>query len=169
MKKGWVVLLSAMMVIQLVGCASFEKKFTRKSKKPEHIPAVVYFEEGAHKKQYTNVYYYKMHFTLWKNWQAELIEAVGGNSKQLERSAQETRNHLDEMMRYLTPEKQEELGRYRESLIQILDRLTDHALDTTYAEKSKSDLERIKRGISNNFYYDKVKEDVLVDKVDLGQ
>src|SRR3989338_2522635 len=113
MKK--IISLFLIALFCFTGCASVQKKFTRK--KPEkRIPAVVYFQEGPYQKKYSNEYYYKSHYTYWKSWHGDLIDSFGGNHKKVKRSAEEALNHLVQMSQYLKPEKQQELNSSLDSL-----------------------------------------------------
>ena len=167
MRKKFFYGMLILCVFALTGCASVPKKFIRKKPKPEHTPAVVYVEEGAYQKKYSNEYYYKTHFTLWKTWQDEVMLNLGGNSKKMSRSAQEAYSHLEQMNRYLKPEKQAELKPLLDESKRFMDRF-DRGSDSRSAEMAmKSDLETLRRRVSNDFYYDKVKGDVLPDTVQL--
>ena len=168
MKNKWALSELCIILIGLTGCASIPKKFIRKKNEPAHIPSVIYFQEGPYQKKYSNAYYYKTHFTLWKSWQDELLLQWNGNSKKVARATQEAYSHLTEMNRYLVLEKQNELKPLLDELSEIVKQMNIDA----YAESSQSgvrvELEKIKRIVSNDFYYDKVKDSVLVDDVDLG-
>jgi len=162
---AWMIIL--VFVAGLPGCASVQKKFTRKKKEARYIPKAVYFHEGAYQKKYSNDYYYKTHYTLWKTWHTELVNQLGGNQKKVARSAQEALGHLTEMHRYLVPEKQSELAPTLESLAAMTRRLEGR----TYAESEigpvRVELEKIQRLVANNYYYDKIKDQILQDTVDL--
>ena len=80
---GWILLL----VLQGTGCESLPKKFIRKKTKPDHTAAVVYIEKGPYQKKFSNEYYYKMHYTLWKTWHDDVLKNLTGNSKKLQRAA----------------------------------------------------------------------------------
>ena len=107
MKKKMIGLVLILAMVGGSGCASVQKKFTRKKVEPTHVAAVMTFEEGAYQKKFSNDYYYKTHFTMWQSWHEELLNQLGGNSKKVARCAQEAAGHLTEMRRYLTPEKQD--------------------------------------------------------------
>ena len=158
------------LALGLTGCAtlpsSLQRKFTRKKKEPLHRTSTVYLDQGPQQKQFSNEYYYKTHFTFWKTWHDDLLASLDGNSKKLKRASEEAYSHLEQMSRYLKPEKQaelkpllEELGLYRKKF--------SHG-DYASAGSIRPDLERLKRLVSNDFYFEKVKEDVLPDVVDLG-
>src|SRR3989338_2028103 len=169
MKKWIGFLLMGVVLINSAGCASVQKKFTRKKKEPRHIPAAVYLQEtGSYQKKYSNDYYYKTHFTFWKSWQDELINQLGGNNKKVTRSAQEALGHLREMNNYLTPLKQEELRPQLDSLAKINQRIESSGYSDAEIGSLRVELERIMRIVSNNFYYDKVKNEIIPETVDLG-
>src|SRR3989338_7017714 len=156
------------LAMDLAGCATVQRKFTRKKKEPKHIAAAVYLEEGPYQKKYSNDYYYKIHFTLWKTWQDELLDQLGGNSKKVARCAQEAYGHLVELNRYLIPEKQAELKPYLDSMTKLSSRLEDGTITQSEEGGVRVELEKIKRVVSNNFYFDKVKNKLISETVDLG-
>ncbi len=167
--KKWVgFFLVLVMAMNVAGCASVQKKFTRKKKEPRHVPAVVYLEEGTYQKKYSNVYYYKTHFTFWKSWQDELINQLGGNGKKVSRTASEALGHLQEMNHYLTPVKQEELKSQLDALTKIAQRIESGGYPDSEVGGIRVELEKIRRIVSNNFYYDKIKDDLLPESIDLG-
>ncbi len=167
MKKGVVAVLILSLVFSLAGCASVQKKFTRK-KKEKYQPSVIFLEETTYQKKYSNDYYYKTHFTMWRTWHDELIQQLGGNSKKLRRCAQETYNHLTEMNRYLTPEKQGELQPILNTVAQITKRIDNGTVSSSEIGTVRVELEKMRRLVTNDFYYDKVKDFLMPDVVDLG-
>ena len=168
MRKKMACLMLLLCLGSFAGCASLPKKFIRKKAKPEHTPAVVYIEKGPYQKKFSNEYYYKTHYTLWKTWQDETLDNLNGNSKKRSRSAQEAYSNLDQMSRYLKPEKQMQLKPLLEDLKKIMDELESNSASPSQLSAMRPDLERIKRLVGNDFYYDKVKADLLPDDVDLG-
>lgn len=160
-----IVLLA--LAVDLTGCASVQKKFTRKKKEPRHVAKAIAFEEGQYQRKFSNEYYYKMHFTYWKAWHGEWIDGLSGNRKRSARNAQEALSHLEQMADYLVPEKAQELD---EPLV-LLGRLKDQIEtgQTSGVGTLRVELERWRRILSSNFYYDKIKDHVLPDTVDLGE
>lgn len=151
------------------GCATVQKKFTRKKKEPAHIPSVVYIEQGAYQKKYSNDYYYRTHFTLWKSWHSELVDNIGGNHKKVLRAAEESLSHLTELNQYLVPAKQAELKPLIDSLSAVENKIEDNRYSKSDESGFRAELEKIQRIVSNNFYYDKVKEQVISEAVELGR
>ena len=168
MRKKILFFLVFVLVLNAAGCATVQKKFTRKKKTPSHIPSVIYLESGPYQKKYSNEYYYKTHFTMWKSWQDELLIQLGGNGKKVSRCAQEATSHLTEMSRYLTPEKQALLKGQIDSLSQIMKKMEEQSFSRSDQVNLQTELEKIRRFVANNFYYEKVKNDLLPDTVDLS-
>ena len=167
MRRKAVASLLLFLMLGLTGCETLPKKFIRKKKEKKHTPSVVYLDQGPYEKQFSNEYYYKTHFTLWKTWHSETLDSLGGNAKKLRRSAEEAYSHLDQMSRYLKPEKQAELKPLLEESKRFMDRFDSGSDSRTAAMAMKSDLDTLRRRISNDFYYDKVKDEILPDAVAL--
>lgn len=167
MKKKFFCGIFILCVVAMSGCETLPKKFIRKKPKPEHTPSVVFIEQGSYQKKYSNEYYYKMHFTLWKTWQDEILSNLGGNSKKVARSAEEAYSHLEQMSRYLKSEKQALLKPLLEDTKRFLDKVERGIGSRSEAAAMKSDWERLKRLIANDFYYDKVKADLIPESVNL--
>ena len=168
MRKKFFYGMLVLCVLAVSGCASLPKKFIRKKPKPEHTPSVVYVEQGPYQKKYSNEYYYKTHYTLWKTWQDEILSNLGGNAKKVSRSSEEAYSHLEQMGRYLKPEKQAELKPLIDELGRYMHRFQEGRDSRPALMALKSDLDTLRRRVNNDFYYDKVKADLLPDTVDLG-
>ncbi len=160
----------ALAVLMISGCETIPKKFIRKKKELSHVPSAVYLQnEGEYQKQFSNEYYYKNHYTLWKSWHDDLMDNVSGNSKKARRCADEAYSHLDQMIKYLKPEKQPELKSLVDDLGRYRDKINKGSYSRAEGGAIKAELEKLRRMVANDFYYNKVKEDILPDTVDLGQ
>ncbi len=168
MRRSVIMFAVFLVCAELLGCATVQKKFTRKKKEPAHTAAVIYTEEGPYQKKYSNDYYYKIHFTQWKSWHSDLIDDLGGNSKKLERDADEAVNHLEGMNKYLGSPKQQELKPHLEALKAIVEKLESGHYAGSAENGMRAELETIRRNVANNFYYTRVKNDLISDTVDLG-
>ncbi len=155
------------LTVTAVGCETLPRKFIRKKKEPKHVSAVMFTDEGGSQKSFSNEYYYKMHYTLWKTWHDDMILNLTGNAKKLTRCTDEAYSHLEQMQAYLKPEKGVELKASLDELSKYRARIKSQSLSRSEAATFKSDLDRIRRQVVNNYYYDKVKEDVLADVVEL--
>ena len=167
MKNKDKILIGVLLVANLTGCATMQKKFTRKAPEPKHTASVIPTEQGPYQKKFSNEFYYKSHFTLWKTWQSELIDALGENRKKVARAGQEALGHLKDMRQYLLPEKQAELDGQIHDLEKIVTK-TDAGLSASEIGPLRSDLEKIRRIVAANFYYNKVKDQMAPETVDLG-
>jgi hypothetical protein len=164
-KIAYLVLIC--LTVTAVGCETLPRKFIRKKKEPKHVSAVMFTDEGGSQKSFSNEYYYKMHYTLWKTWHDDMILNLTGNAKKLTRCTDEAYSHLEQMQAYLKPEKGAELKTSLDELSKYRARIKSQSLSRSEAATFKSDLDRIRRQVVNNYYYDKVKEDVLADVVEL--
>ena len=153
----------------LAGCASVQKKFTRKKKEPARTASVLYFEEGPYQKKYSNEHYYKTHFTLWKSWQDDSISELNGNQKRLTRNIQEAYSHLSQMANYLVPEKRQELQPWVDSLGKIMRDFERGIVSESQKSMVRSEFERMRRIVDREFSYSKVKELIVAESVDLGE
>ncbi len=169
MKRKMAMGLAVLLTLGLVGCETLPKKFIRKKKEPLHKASVIFTDDGPSQKQFSNEYYYKTHYTLWKTWHDDMLDNLTGNSKKLQRAADEAYSNLEQMSRYLKPEKQAQLMPYVKELDAYRMKFKQSSLTQSSANAMRSDIERTKRYVANDFYFDKVKEDVLADTVDLGE
>ena len=167
MRKSVVYFLILFSLVYFSGCETMQRKFTPKKKTPEHTASAIFFEEGAYQKKFSNDYYYKTHYTLWRTWHDELLENLGGNDKKIQRSAQESIGNLQQMQQYLKPDKYEQLEAVINDLSEVIKKLGDSGR-TSLLGPIRTELERIRREVGNNFYYEKVKDSLLADRVDLG-
>lgn len=165
-------ILAALIVLALAagttGCATVQKKFTRKKKTPERNRSVIYLDEGAHQKKYSNAYYYKTHFTFWRTWHDELIDNLrNGNNKRLRRSLQEVVSHLTEMSGSLEPEAKSGLDEQIGRLELIRGRIESGYYNAGF-ENLRPEIEQIGRVLNSNYSYGKVQDKLRPDQVDLG-
>ena len=149
------------LVVSLAGCAGVPQKFTRKQKPREIKPVAV--SQQPYAKEFTNKYYYTMHFTHWKTWQTEMLKEIGGNAKRRERTAQEVLSNLEEMQKLLLEPKRSELGRDIDTVRGAVKTLVDDKSQAAQG-RARMQLERTLRTISSGFYYGKVAVSVLPDE-----
>ena len=167
MNKKLIYALLVICLLQYTGCETMQRKFTPKKKAPSHVATSIYFEEGAYQKKFSNDYYYKTHYTLWRTWHDELLDNLGGNEKKTDRAAVESLGNLKQMQQYLKPDKFAGLQIIVNDLEDVIKRM-EQSSRTSQVGPLRTELERIRRAVGNDFYYDKVKDSLLADKVDLG-
>lgn len=168
MKTSFKIAALLLVALQLTACATVQKKFTRKPKEQAYTPKSLYFEEGPYQKKFSNDYYYKTHFTMWRSWHSELLDQLGGNSKKVTRCAQEAVSHLHEMRRYLQPDLQAQLDPVIADLAKVQAKLERGVADSEIGPV-RVELERLQRAVNSGFYFDKIKPGLLPDNVDLGE
>ena len=168
-KHKFKIFILFIMTVHWVGCSTLQKKFTRKKKEPAHSAAAVYLEDpGPIQKKFSNEYYYKTHFTFWTSWHDEMLGNLDGNQKKLQRASEEAWNHLTEVDKLLGQQKETELLPLKNEFEKIYLKIEKGNFRPSDVPMFRTDLERIGRLIASNFYYDKVKDFLVPDKVDLG-
>jgi hypothetical protein len=168
MRKKLAAGLAVFLMLGLAGCESLPKKFIRKKKEPKHKAATVFLDEGEYQKQFSNEYYYKTHYTFWKTWHDDMLANLTGNSKKLRRAAQESYSHLEQMSKYLNAERQASLKPHLDAIAGYRAKFEQGNYSKSSLMAMRTDVERTKRLVANDFYFDKVKADILPDVVDLG-
>ena len=80
LKKIVVVFLFCILSANLIGCESFTRKFTRKSKKTDQVVEMVLIPEEYKGPDLSKEELYRQHFLYWKSWHDELINALMYNA-----------------------------------------------------------------------------------------
>src|SRR3989338_4916683 len=163
MKKRIQFLIWTLILMDLSGCATMQRKFTRKAKEPKHTVSVIPTERGPYQKKFSNEFYYKSHFTLWKTWQSELIDSLGENRKKVARAGQESLSNLNDMRQYLLPETQAELDVQIRELEKIVKKTDVGLSSASEIGPLRFELERIRRVVAANFYYNKIKDQMAAE------
>ena len=158
MKKSAIIFLSGILLINLVGCESFARKFTRKSKKSEQAIEMVLVPEEYKGPNMTKEEIYRQYFLFWKSWQDELINALAQNASLKKKidCAQEALKNLVNMRGLLIAPAQKNLDLY---VVRSRDLISDMQSDTYGANNNRNiqSAERIKSDIQRGFIYPKVK------------
>lgn len=145
------------LILSLVGCDAFVRKFTRKTKKDDtHVEMVLAPQE--YKPSMSKQEEYRQYFMFWKAWQDELINALLMDKSQKKKldCIDEAIKSLVNMRPMLNEDKQRKLDMYI-GLTQDLRREIDR---DTYGSKddwNRNRAEQLKRNIQKDFSYDKVK------------
>jgi len=151
------------LLVTLVGCDAFVRKFTRKPKK-ENLPVeeMVLVPQEYNGPQMTKEEQYRQYFLFWKSWHDELYESLlqkKSNKKQID-CTQEALKNLLNLKALLNENTQAKLEVYIASLREIKDLIADDIYGNkiyTYIR----DVEKIKRGILKDFSYTKIKNELL--------
>lgn len=158
MKKIVMLSLSGILLINLMGCEAFTRKFTRKSKKTDQTVEMVLAPEEYKGPNMTKEELYRQYFLYWKSWQDELINALTHNAslKKKVDCAQEALKNLVNMRALLIEQAQKNLDVY---IARSQDLLSDMQKDTYGAVNKRNNdaAEHIKSDIQRGFIYPKVK------------
>lgn len=156
-KKVICVLLFGFLLLDLVGCESFVRKFTRKSKKSDQAVEMVLVPE-EYKPNANKEELYRQYFLYWKAWQDELINALTfkASLKKKVDCAQEALKNLVSMKMQLVPQAQKNFDR---SISRLGDLLASIKGDVYGSDdvSNRQDAEQIKANIQRDFIYPKIK------------
>jgi len=145
-------------ILNLIGCEAFVRKFTRKSKN-ENLPQT---EMVLVPEEYREIMgkeeLYRQYFLFWKSWHDELISSLslGANHKKQIGSANEAIKNLEQLKAYLNAEKQKESDIYLNQLKTLKELITKDAYGSN-CSVNRYTAESIRRSILREFSYSKMK------------
>lgn len=157
-KKILSVLLFCCLLLNLVGCESFVRKFTRKSKKSDQSVQMVLVPEEYKGPNMTKEELYRQYYLYWGSWHDELINALVQKSslKKKMDCAQEALKNLVNMKKMLVEDAQKnfdvEISRFNDLLSSIK--------SDAYGANDSRNLrlaERIKSSVHKGFVYPKIR------------
>jgi len=155
-KNVFMSCIAVFLVLNLMGCEAFVRKFTRKKKdtgqKEEMVLAPVEYKPAMDHAQS-----YKQYLLFWKSWQDELISALLSNAsvkKRLDCASQAIKN-LISMKALLSQDKQAIMDKY---IVRMID-LQEMVANDTYsrsASNHRQKAEDLKMDILREFSFNKV-------------
>lgn len=160
--KSKIILLvtSYLLLVTILGCEAFVRKFTRKPKKESLTPKeMVLVPEEYKGPQMSKEDLYRQHLLFWKSWHSELIESLSKNASHKKQiyCANEAIKNLELLRTLLNEEKQKKLDIYIGELTALLDLIKEDLYGNSIAiNRQKS--EQIKRNILRDFSYSKIKD-----------
>ena len=152
------VWLFCFLLLNLLGCEAFTRKFTRKSKKADVAVEMVLTPEEYKGPKMTKEEIYRQYYLYWDSWQEELINALTQKSSLKKKidCAQEALKNLMNMKMMLVVDAQKnfdlEITKLNDLLINIKSDL--------YGANDSRNLrvaERIKSSIHKGFIYPKIR------------
>lgn len=157
-KRFFLFFLLGFLLINLVGCESFVRKFTRKSKKSGQAVEMVLVPEEYKGPNLTKEELYRQYYLYWKSWQDELINALTYKASQKKKvdCAHEALKQLVNMKMMLVSDAQKNFDGHISKLTILLVSLKNDAYGSNDARHLQS-AERIKAGIQKWLIYPKVK------------
>ena len=153
-KKLTSAILTAILVMNLAGCDSIVRKFTRKKKAKPVRPMFYKGQEDEVTRPPLELY--TTHYIYWKTWMNDLIKSAGVNKKQDKRAVNEAISNLLDMRKQLMGEKAEELDLYIEDVRRVTNKMLRQDLNQAWLNRLKQDLDKIKGRIVRKFHYKKV-------------
>jgi len=155
MKKALALILVFAAVLNLAGCETLRKKFTRKKKETVKMPRI--YQVKKYEKKPTPELY-KKHFSYWASWQSEMIKTLGVNNKKDKLCIEQIVSNLNDMQGILLPDKAAALQVHIDNLMKVKDIVDTEELsqfNKTYISRT---LEREERFIKREFIYSRVKD-----------
>lgn len=157
-KKILSVLLFCFLLLDLLGCEAFTRKFTRKSKKPDAAVEMVLTPEEYKGPDMSKEELYRQYYLYWGSWQDELINALTQKAslKKKVDCAQEALKNLVNMKMMLVADAQKNF----DSEIARLNDLLVNMKSDIYGVNDSRNLrvaERIKSSIHKGFIYSKIR------------
>lgn len=156
--KTFCLSLIVFLLLNLVGCESFTRKFTRKSKKSNQPVQMVLAPEEYKGPDMSKEELYRQYYIYWKSWQDELINALTLKSslKKKVDCAQEALKNFVNMKMQLLPEARKNfdatIARFNELLVSLNKDVYGSADNSNCQEATQ-----IKANISRDFAYAKVR------------
>ncbi|MBI5144280.1 MAG: hypothetical protein HZA30_04355 [Candidatus Omnitrophica bacterium] len=163
MKRALALVLIFFILVNLTGCETMRKKFTRKKKEPVKMPRI--YQVRKYEKKPTPELY-KKHYAFWTSWQSELISVLGQNHKKDMRCIEEIIGNLSDMQNILVQEKAGRLKTHIDKLVKVKDIIFNEELTQWNKDYVKRTLEREDRAIKREFSYKKVKDYLKVSYED---
>ncbi len=154
------VALVVLLAVQSAGCASLQRKFTRKTKKKTITPK--FYAEGSGETR-PNLELYMTHYMYWKTWHEDIVQNAGENAKRDRMAVTEMIGSLADMKRYLSDEKAAELQGRIEVVTDLSERALAYRGTAAGMENLKRKLDNERARIVRGFYYKKVKDHILPD------
>ena len=157
-RKILTVLLFCFLLLDLLGCESFARKFTRKSKRPDAAVEMVLTPQEYTGPNMTKEEIYRQYYLYWGSWHDELINALTLKSSLKKKidCAQEALKNLVNMKMMLVTDAQKnfdlEISKFNDLLNSIKSDI--------YGANDRQNLriaERIKSSIHKGFIYPKIR------------
>ncbi len=162
--RTFAVILLFSFLVTTLGCDSFVRKFTRKSKKEKEEQVEMVIAPEVYKSTMTGEDYYRQYLLYWKSWQGELIESlnisgrgnVGGNHKKQKDCVNQAITNLVNMRTLLNPALQAKLDKYISSMNALKDSIVSDSY-SNLADYNRQRAEQLRRDILKDFSYNYVK------------
>lgn len=154
MKRIVSIVIIALLALNISGCETMRKKFTRK-KKTVKAPRI--YQVKKYEKKPTPELYSK-HYVFWSSWHSELIKVLGQNHKKDVQCIEQIISNLNDMANILIPEKGALLKTHIDKLEKVREMITKEDLGVGNKHYAIMTLEREERYIKREFSLSKMKD-----------
>lgn len=154
MKKIFVVAMIICIAVNLAGCDSLQRKFTRKKKDTKPIPRLYQIKKYDIK---PSAGLYSKHYSYWQSWMSELIQDLGENHKKDVRCVEEALSQLNDMRNILVTEKADGLSKHIKRIEEARDVIVREQLTQYNRSWVMTTLEREDRTIKRDFDVARIK------------
>jgi hypothetical protein len=148
------MLLAALLAIDMAGCASIQKKFTRKKKEQPKAPRI--YQVQKYQKKPTAELYQK-HYAFFTSWQSEAMAVLGNNHKKDVQCMEQMVTNLIDMQSMLVPEKAQGLDKSIKRLKTVRDIVIKENLSQYNKTYTISTVDREGRFVKREYTFNKVK------------
>jgi hypothetical protein len=153
MKKALLTIVAVFIAVNMSGCDSIQRKFTRKTKT---VKAPRIFQENKYEKKPSPELYEK-HFAYWQSWSSEILQDLGDNQKKDRQCIEQIIAQVNDMRNILVPEKEDELAKHIKKYEEVRDVILRGQLSQYSRSFALTTLDRQDRIIKNDFCITKVK------------
>ncbi len=155
MKRILACVIMFCLLLNITGCESMRKKFTRKKKESVKAPRIYQVKKYVKK---PSPELYKKHYVYWMTWHSELLRVLGDNHKKDLSCIEGIISNLKDMQGILTDEKAAKLKPRIDSMLKVKEIIVNEDLTMFNKDYVRRTLEREDRAIKREFVYDKVKD-----------
>ena len=145
-------------MVCLLGCDAFVRKFTRKPNKDQLPQEELVLAPEEYKPTMSKEELYRQYLLYWQSWQDELIESLGrrSNYKKQVSCVEQAIKNLEQVKLMLNEEKRKKLDIYFNQLKALKGSITEDSYGLNIPI-FRQNAERLRRGILRDFSYSKVK------------
>lgn len=160
LKSAAACITAAWLLLGMLGCEAFVKKFTRKPKK-DRMPQeeLVLAPEEYQPPRMSREEAYRQSFLYWKSWHDELIQSLlsGTNHKKQTDCARQALENLLQLRSLLDEASQKSLDTYIDRMRSLEESISNDVYSSNQA-RNRLSAEHLKQDILRDFSYERVKD-----------
>ena len=155
----WRLVCCGLLTLQLSGCESLQRKFTRKRAKGPSPTPIINFQDCS--RAMTPADRYRKHYMLFDYWNDNLIDALQAktvNAKRLHRSSTEALSELSTLQGLLNEDAARQLAPLVEARAALDRQLQGPSPNTAQADSLRRTAEAQARRMNRDFFWRDVKD-----------